>query len=813
MIGILLAALAIFFYKFVFLGMVPLNADWLVDNFYPWKGIAHAASAAPFNNDTDPVLYMYPIKFVTIQFMKQGIMPLWNPYIMCGTPLWGNNFATPLNPLNIVFFLFSFVKAWGIFLMCQFAVAGIGMYFYSRQIGSGRPGALVAALAYMLNMTFVIQFQTLSYLGVFSWLPLALLLIEKALARKSVSAAFWCGLSFALFFWSGQIQLAVYASAMALVYLVFRSIQSAVSDRKGSGRYATIALIIITVAVLYALPELIVQKINIANSTRTAGRYGLSLLYPQMLISYISPFFYGIQYDGWDLGFGTYIFNRGFMRLSPPYVGIITLFLAAVGFLARKRHDRFFYLFFSGGILIALMSFALPFVYKPVIKLMPYFQSVDHYRLTTLYAFSVAVMAGWGCDGLLRDDGKKFVKIAVIALALLISLFGCLEILSRVNMVSAKSFLAAAEKALPGALFDGTHSLKSLSAFTQYLATLRSAYGSLLASDEARVPLGLALVSFLAIAALAVSKRKAVFTGVVVIVLAVDLLMHGLVFPAYSRASNAYPVTNAARFLSADRGLFRIVGFSERTSSPRGDMYPPNTAMPYGLYDVRGYENLGQARWYYRFIMGDEPDEIVIERFNDYNSKFLPFLNVKYLVSEKEITADRWELVYDKEVKIYGNAGAMPRAFITGNVRVAPDSEAAYGMIREDSFDPAREAVVERVHGVALEKVAGSGISYPDILSYGPNEVVVETEGDEEGVLVLSDTYFPGWRAFVDGKERPVLKADYAFRAVQVRAGDKRVRFIFKPKGLYELLYICAALMALMLAVSLRRIFAARPLR
>lgn len=813
MISGLLAALVIFFYKFVFLGMVPLNADWLVDNFYPWKGIAHAASVAPFNNDTDPVLYMYPIKFITIQLMKQGIMPLWNPYIMCGAPLWGNNFATPLNPLNIIFFLFSFVKAWGIFLMCQFAVAGIGMYFYSRQIGSGRPGALVAALAYMLNMTFVIWFPTLSYLGVFSWLPLALLLIEKALARKSFLAAFWCGLSFALFFWSGQVQLAVYASAMALAYLVFRSVQSAVTDKNSARRYAAIAFVIIAAAVLYALPELVIQKVNIANSTRTAGRYGLSLLYPQMLISYISPFFYGIQYDGWDLGFGTYIFNRGFIRLSPPYVGVITLLLAAIGFFARKKPDRSFYLIFSLGILAALMSFGLPFVYRPVTKFIPYLQSVDHYRLTTLYAFSVAVMAGWGCDGLLREDGRKFLKIAVIVLVLIAILFGCLELLSRVDAVFVKSFIADIEKILPGPLFDGTHSMKSISAFIQYLATLRSAYGSLLASDEARVPLGLALVSFLAIAALAVSKRKAVFAGLVVIVLATDLLMHGLIFPAYSRASNAYPVTNATRFLGADHGLFRITGFSERVSPPRGDMYPPNTAMLYGLYDIRGYENLGQARWYYRFIMGDKPDEIVIERFNDFDSKFLPFLNVKYLVSKKEITSDRWELVYDKEVKIYGNAGAMPRAFITGNVRLAADSEAAYGMIREDSFDPAKEAVVERVRGVALEERAGSGISYPHILSYGPNEVVVETDGEDAGVLVLSDTYFPGWRAFVDGKERPVLKANYAFRAVQVRAGDRRVRFIFKPKGFYELLCLCAALAALMIAVSVRRILAARPVR
>jgi len=223
-VAVILTVLVIFFYKFVFFGMVPLNADWLVSAFHPWKDLGYHVAPYAFNNDTDPVLYAYPIKYVTIEIMKKGSLPLWDPYILCGCPLWGGTICTPLNPLNLVFFIFSFIKAWGIFLMLQFAVAGLGMYLFVREVGIGRPGAVIAGIAYMLNISFVVWYQTIGYLGPYAWLPLALFGIEKTLKTKSMLVSCWCGLAVALSFWSGMTQIAVYCAFMWFCYLIFKYI-------------------------------------------------------------------------------------------------------------------------------------------------------------------------------------------------------------------------------------------------------------------------------------------------------------------------------------------------------------------------------------------------------------------------------------------------------------------------------------------------------------------------------------------------------------------------------------------------------------
>jgi len=812
----ILAVLVIFFYKFVFFGMVPLNADWLVDTFSPWKGLGLHVSAYQFNNDTDPVLYMYPIKFITIQIMKAGQLPLWNPSILCGAPLWGNNFATPMNPLNIVFFVLDFAKAWGIFLMLQFAVAGIGTYLFTRQLGMARLGASVASVAYMLNTAFVIWYQTIGYLGPYSWLPLALFASDRAFSRKSFLWAFWSGVTMAFFFWSGQIQIAVYSSVFAFAYLVFRCFDSSRKEPGSAGRRIALVAIAVATAALYSLPEILPQANNLLNSTRTPNRYGLTILYPQMLVTYLSPYFYGMKFDGWDVGFGTYIFNRGLIRLSPPYVGIMTLSLAAIGFVTRKESDRYFFLIFSAGVLAALMSFAVPLVSGGILKAIPFFTSVDHYRATTLYAFSIAVMAGWGCQAIFSGTGRRKLCLvtAIIVLVSIAALFAGLEAFSRVTPRETKAILSALGEKTASGVLGAKHGLKSVMPFLDYLRLLRREHGALIFSRNASIPLTFSFVSILLIAGALYGRRKALYGLYAFAFVTFDLLSYAFAFPAYSDPSHVFPATPSADFLKKDPALYRVVGYSEERSRPGGDVYPPNTGIPYGLSDIRGYENASQPRWYYRFIMGDCPDEIVVERFNDYRSKFLPFLNVKYLMAREEISADGWKKVYDREIKIYESARATPRTFVTRRVRIAKDGDEAYAMVRDPSFDPVREVVVEEKGGVRMPAPGLDGgplrVACPEIVRYSPNEVVIRTDGAGSGVLVLADTYFPGWRVFVDGKEREVLKADYAFRAVRMADDEREVRFVFRPAWLYEILIACVGILAIVSILSLSRLFVQR---
>src|SRR5579885_2600913 len=93
---------------------VPFPSTYQVNNFAPWD--AYPGFASPVKNAAMPdvITQIVPWKFFTIQMWKSGQVPLWNPYSFSGTPHLANYQSAVLSPLNILFFIFSFVSAWSL---------------------------------------------------------------------------------------------------------------------------------------------------------------------------------------------------------------------------------------------------------------------------------------------------------------------------------------------------------------------------------------------------------------------------------------------------------------------------------------------------------------------------------------------------------------------------------------------------------------------------------------------------------------------------------------------------------------------------
>jgi hypothetical protein len=151
-------------------------------------------------------------------------------------------------------------------------------------------------------------------------------------------------------------------------------------------------------------------------------------------------------------------------------------------------------------------------------------------------------------------------------------------------------------------------------------------------------------------------------------------------------------------------------------------------------------------------------------------------------------TEGRFRLVHSGDVKIYENLDNLPRAFAVHRARVL-DDEAAIAAMDHPSFRPEGEVVL--ASAIQPLPAAGSGDpagASPDedeveILSYEPERVVISANLVEEGYLVLTDTYYPGWRALADGLETPIYRANLLFRAVYLPAGQQRIEFIYDPRS------------------------------
>jgi hypothetical protein len=209
--------------------------------------------------------------------------------------------------------------------------------------------------------------------------------------------------------------------------------------------------------------------------------------------------------------------------------------------------------------------------------------------------------------------------------------------------------------------------------------------------------------------------------------------------------------------------LRRVAGLGRMTSTP--GVFPPNSAMTYGLESADGYESL-YARRYAEYLAASAT-----------NPRLLDALNVRSLVTDQATAAPDLALRYDREVRIYERTRALPRAFVVWRHRRL-DPPAVRAALGAADFDPAREALVEADPGLAP---AGGGQAGVTLVSHEPERVVVRATLSAPGLLVLGDASYPGWEARVDGRPRPLLVADYVLRAVALEAGAHEIEFVFRP--------------------------------
>ncbi|MFQ6015360.1 MAG: YfhO family protein [Anaerolineae bacterium] len=184
-------------------------------------------------------------------------------------------------------------------------------------------------------------------------------------------------------------------------------------------------------------------------------------------------------------------------------------------------------------------------------------------------------------------------------------------------------------------------------------------------------------------------------------------------------------------------------------------------------------------------------------------------------------TEGRFQLVHSGDIKIYENLDYLPRAFIVHRTQVVPDDEQVLAILQDPSFLAKEEAILSegevlsqqpstdevKIDAAKMTWSRGFSRGFPpegfvvsaqpngstpqvvlarpvEIEVYQPERVMVRADLASEGYLLLSDAYYPGWRARVDGKEAEILRADYYFRAVKLPAGEHWVEFVYDPPSL-----------------------------
>jgi len=294
-------------------------------------------------------------------------------------------------------------------------------------------------------------------------------------------------------------------------------------------------------------------------------------------------------------------------------------------------------------------------------------------------------------------------------------------------------------------------------------------------------------------------RRRPVWEFLAVGVVVLDFVTFGAGFnPAVDPALLDY-TPPVVEFLWQDPSLWRYATFTPPGTTKTMNA---NVGMFYGLQTVAGYDSLFSRQYAYYMGLIEEQDELQYNRiasFSEWSSLDSPLtdlLNIKYVITEVEIpNPAKYRLVYqDDAVRVYENLAVMPRAFT-----IPASAAVVAGDVAEAlrTYDPHHYVILDtgclmpdgRDIQTATRNARPASSIEQRVSSYRINEVFVDAEVTERSWLVLTDSYFPGWRAFVrplgasaEGERQvEICRVNGNFRGVLLEPGAWTVRFKYSP--------------------------------
>jgi len=714
------------------------NRDWLTDVgvvlllaclciFFFWRIITPNLANRGSFPEGDFADQFYAFGVYEAQRLFSGQLPLWNPHTFSGHPFLADVQSAIFYPLSLITLLLSLPWGFSLFALeleaiFHFFLAGLFTYLLAKRLLRDRRAALISSLVFTFG-GYLTSYpsQQLAILEADVWLPLILLLLDIGLERLRGRSS---GRGFLL-----PIALAGLAFGLALL-----------------AGHPQSAMYVFYVAAIYFAFRAYTNRVRWRPAVLAFGLFallGFGLAAAQLLpsleymrLSSRAQTNYNEMSGGFPRQDPIQLLLPGSVSvMSPLYVGILPLLLAVLAPLLKRNREVIFWTCLAVGAL--LLSFGgNTFAYSPFYLFVPGFAIFrSQERAAFVFSFSLALLAGYGVRLLAQAMPKpvkarfhgfyRFVTCLIWgALGLvLLTFYGFMD----TGQVAGSIFSSALERSIPLVF------LLTLSLGLLYLRLRR-------------------LV------------REQLLMGFFVAVIVFDLFtVNWKNNLQKTRPEEQYSPTVLTQILQGDEGVFRV--YNEWR-------LPGNYGCVYGLEDIWGASPLYVGRY----------DELVyglpIERV-------WQLLNVKYVITWRKALVPETEVLYEQPKELettylhrlneYG-----PRAYVVHQVEVIESDDKVLERLREPEFDPRQVVILPHRPDLALPSQV-EGESSVVILERQPERMVLKVDMVANGLLVLSEVYYPGWRAYADGEEVPIYRADHVLRAVPLRAGHHRVEMVFDP--------------------------------
>jgi hypothetical protein len=692
-----------------------------------------------------PIMQFVPWREFAIDSLLHGHFPLWNPWLGMGAPLVANYQSAIFYPPDWILPITGAAWGQGFLVMIHILWTGIGMLLLIRQLGLSRLSQAIAALSFSLSGYVIARAGFISINATVAWLPWIMLAADRMVHKQNIQGSLkrlikpTLLLSLVLCFqWlAGHAQTAWYSLILVTIWIIWRGF----SLRRGKGLiHGLFALgVAMLVAFLLSTVQLLPTVEYLIHSHRaTEVERELALVYsfwPWRMLNLLMPNLFGNPATGDYWGYANYWEDA-------IYVGILPLVLAifaCIRGIKRSKYSSLILLLICISIMSMLLALGkntpiFTFLYENV-PTFDLFQAPT--RWTILMIFSLSLLAAIGAELWQQKE--------------LLSLFWVR--LGTVGAAAAGIFALLGERVLSG---------------------LKESFSPAIAFA------GLWLMISGAIAWRRRIKPARIWPLIIAVFVAIDLLWSTKELNPTISLNLFRGKSRLAEEVSSDHRIYMPADVEERLKfewTHRFDTFYPNVdwrlVRDFGLPNTTMLDQIPSANNF---------DPILPDRYVTWMGA-VGTASVEKSTQMLEMMDVGWVAILGTGDKYQIDYLPLPnpnRITLVGEAVWVDGSESALNAVLNPDFQNMEQVVLEGMP-------TNEGITNPlsttfEILDESdPNRIQIKVKTSDDGWLVLSDAWFPGWQANIDGERVDLYRANYMFKAVHLPIGEHTIDFIYRP--------------------------------
>lgn len=785
----LLSALVVF--KSVFLsGSAPFPGNFMQAWFEPWRSLNFVDGKITLAHKPvveDAFRHILPFRLLGVDMLKAFHIPLWNPYNGSGQPLLATLNSGFFDPFNILYAVLSPGIAQTAYVLIQYILIAIGMYVYIRTLKLSPVTGVFTAFVYVLSGFVTIRLIFTNYGLMLAIVPASLAIIEHSIRSGKLRMLFVLPVFIALMIVSTQPQVTIYALSILGTYGALRlwtMYRYGMRKVQLIGMFVLLCVIGVALTAVQLFPTYELMNyahIRPGNSFDVVEKFMVPFWY---LLSIPIPNFFGNSstYNFWVA--------KSDSIQTASYLGMLPVVLALFALLRRRKENIVLHWYFG---ILAVVSVALAvswsgshwFYHLPI----PIISTGAPARFFMVTTLALSVLAAFGFEQIYKAKKPS----------------GLLTVLSIISIVAV------------GYVVYRTHTLLSLGEkcppFTPGSCWQTGFRNSALALGIF-IPQAV-LFFLLSFSHIFAHKLKHMVAGVIVIsVLAFGSYNAWKALPQ-SPSMDVFPELPVVRAMQSYTKDARVFGLGDAMLyadlATQFRIYDPQYYHPLYIYRYRELlEYATNGRYIETYPRGDAAIRDYLRDNPDIiwrRDRLLALDSVPYRLFKKEelgVDAPQGETVWQDDTwRLTASTSALPRAYIAPNVRVESTPAGILAALYDPDFDYRHTVILES--DVPLSHDAEPVESDVRVTRYDAHEVVIDADVSRAAMLVLTDNYYPGWNAYVDGQQVPLYRANYTFRAVALPAGEHVVVFRYKPDSVRHGIVVTALAFLALLALYRKR--------